>query len=185
MVSVLMYWVGVLSSGISKHSTTPLLEEPLDFLTHGRIIGRLQTEYIDVKTILLFDLIFHVGDFSCGNNQFVASGTPFGPPTFPDSITANNPTGNKCSWWTIAGDSGTRAQLRIFYFDIPESDGCSQTSLKIHNSAVSRPETLFQTLCGELSEYVFVSTGNSMSVVLDIGSRTGYRGFHAVFETAN
>ena len=128
----------------------------------------------------------YLGDFRCGNNQFVASGTPFGPPAFPNPLTANNPTSNRCTWWTIVGTPGvTRAQLRIFYFDIPENNGCSQNSLKIHNSAVSAPATLSQTLCGALEEYVFVSAGNSMSVVLDIGSRTGYRGFHAVFETVN
>ena len=75
-------------------------------------------------------------------------------------------------------------QLRILYFDIPESNSCSQNSLKIYNNIIPSPATLSQTLCGALSEYVFVSAGNSMSVVLDIGSRTGYRGFHAVFETA-
>ena len=112
------------------------------------------------------------------------SGQPFGPSAFPEPITANNPTSNKCTWHTVTGDISTRVQLRIFYFDIPESDGCSQNSLKLYNHTPS-PTSLFRTLCGKLSEYVFVSTGIIMSVVLDIGNSTGYRGFHAVFETVN
>ena len=109
------------------------------------------------------------------------SGTSFGPPEFPDPITISSPNRNQCEWRFI-GSPDTRVQLRIFYFDIPESNGCSQNSLKIYNGALLSPTSLSQSLCGGLSEYVFVSTGSSMSVVLDIGSRTGYRGFHAVFE---
>lgn len=118
--------------------------------------------------------------FRCGG--FMGSGTPFGPPAFPVPITIDNLNRNQCIWRFI-GTTGTRqVQLRIFYFDIPESSGCSQNSLKIYSATVPSPETLTQTLCGELSEYVFVSTGSVMSVVMDIGSHTGYRGFHAVFE---
>ena len=126
--------------------------------------------------------MFYVGEFSCGT-RFLELDTPFGPPAFPEPITANNPTANQCIWRSFTGTG--RVQLKIFYFDIPESNDCSQNSLKIYNNFVNIPGTLFQTLCGKISQYVFVSPGNGMSVVLDIGNHTGYRGFHAVFEAVN
>ena len=127
-------------------------------------------------------LYIYIGHFSCGSLYLVAPGTPFGPPAFPYPITANS-TGSSCKWRFI-GSPDTTARLRIFYFDIPESDSCSESSLKIYHNSFNHPLTLSETLCGRLSKNEFMSIGNSMSVVMEIGTHAGYRGFHATFEQA-
>ena len=74
-----------------------------------------------------------------------------------------------------------RVKLRLLYFDIPESEGCSQNSLKIYDGVLESAPRL-ANLCGSIAKKVYQSSGGFVTVVLESRASGTFRGFHAVCE---
>ena len=122
----------------------------------------------------------HTGTFSCG--QFIRINQYFGPPDFPHPIghTVSLSTNVKCTWRCLA-TIGTKLKLRLLYFDLPESEGCSQNSLQIYDGLFER-NTKVANLCGSPAKHVYQVSGAYMTVVLETTTPGTFRGFHAVCE---
>ena len=123
-----------------------------------------------------------IGQFSCNANYYSVGGrinnpSSFGPQGFPALITAS--TRQYCKW-RFYGNTGTRYQFRLMYFDIPESPNCSQNKLTIRDGYIA-VSPVIATLCGNISTLSFKSTGNDLTVILETNSNT-FKGFRGVFE---
>ena len=121
--------------------------------------------------------LMSTGTFLC--NALVRREQKFGPPDFPGFITTRTP--QTCVW--VYG--GVPATLNFMYFDIPESEGCSEGNVKLYDNYYRNNRTLVATLCGALgteSRSVNIST-TYFSIELNLGpNHQSYRGIHAVVE---
>ena len=105
----------------------------------------------------------------------------FGPPEFPNYLT--DQTSISCRWVYYGGPP---ARLRLLYFDLPESQDCSENSLRLYRGiSVSDANLLMPPLCGRLEGEGRVVEMNTtyFTIQLRVSSRDGsFRGIHAVME---
>ena len=74
-----------------------------------------------------------------------------------------------------------RLKLRLLYFDLPDSEGCSQNSLRIYDGLLERVPRV-ANLCGSIAKEVYQVSGTFATVVLESRAPGTFRGFHAVCE---
>ena len=84
--------------------------------------------------------------------------------------------------WTIIAPSGNNYQVRITYFDLPASSGCSSHSLTVHDGLNQNARQLAK-LCGDIcEEQVFQLSGKFAFVKVHMDSKGAFRGIQAIVE---
>ena len=122
-----------------------------------------------------------LGTFSC--DSIIRVNDKFGPPEFPQFITTK--TAQSCTWIYYGGP---RVQLRLLYFDLPESEGCAEGSLRLYRGLTVDERRMITTpLCGHVAGSGRVVSIDTTYFVIELrlegrGRDGQYRGFHGVME---
>ena len=122
----------------------------------------------------------HAGSSTYRCNIFLNPGTYFGLPEFPSFVGQSTP--QDCDWTIIAPPGNQNYQLRVTYFDLPASSGCSSHSLTIHDGLSERAMQIAK-LCGDIcEEQVFQLSGRFAFVKVHMDSNGEFRGIQAIME---
>ena len=136
-------------------------------------------DYVYLSQTLQLSL-HYAGEFLCLG--IIEADQHFGPPRFPALILKKDVFKSvKSCYWRNINSIGTKIRFRLLYFDVPENEGCSTNHLKVYDGFHGAAPVI-ATLCGDIQQYEFESTQQSMMVELHTETFNTYRGFHGVFE---
>ena len=130
------------------------------------------------KSILSYNSV--VGGYQC--NSFVTLGVYVGLPGFPSLVSTSTP--QDCHWTLVAPHEDSVFQVRINYFDLPVSTGCSSHSLTVYDG-LSDSSPQLAKLCGNICGKQLIPLSKRFAYIkLHIDSIGAFRGFQAVIEEA-
>ena len=93
-------------------------------------------------------------------------------------------TPSDCDWTILAPSGSTSYQVRITYFDLPESTSCTSHSLIIYDGLNEYSRQLAK-LCGNICEEQVVQlSGKFAFVKVHMETKGAFRGIQAIVEEA-